>query len=275
MENFTLYAKASGRCATWRTFPFDSGRSYSPRYYYTGNIGQKPDFTFWSRKPSRVFLGILFRYGGTKLIRKLFVYNSYTLFWQKIRFEIFGRLRGGTPRSYFQILVTKKKKKKLLPMASEWSNSARKSIKKSWPKIWPRSPWWPWWLFHEKAHNFGTGHKKALKCNGTFIITFSLRNFFSKAIFPVSNDRWSHLTHSHSWNFGFSRKKGNISVTGHERALKWNRTFIITFSRRSFPETQIFRCLMRGDHISPTHTLEMSDFFTKRPITLEPGTKRP
>ena len=24
MENFTLYAKASGRCATWRTFPFDS-----------------------------------------------------------------------------------------------------------------------------------------------------------------------------------------------------------------------------------------------------------
>ena len=85
MENFTLYAKASGRCATWRTFPFDSGESYSPRYYYTGNIGQKPDFTFWSRKPSRVFLGILFRYGGTKLIRKLFVYNSYTLFWQKIR----------------------------------------------------------------------------------------------------------------------------------------------------------------------------------------------
>ena len=79
--DFTLYAKASGRCATWRTFPFDSGRSYSPRYYYTGNIGQKPDFTFWSRKPSRVFLGILFRYGGTKLIRKLFVYNSYTLFW--------------------------------------------------------------------------------------------------------------------------------------------------------------------------------------------------
>ena len=83
--DFTLYAKASGRCATWRTFPFDSGESYSPRYYYTGNIGQKPDFTFWSRKPSRVFLGILFRYGGTKLIRKLFVYNSYTLFWQKIR----------------------------------------------------------------------------------------------------------------------------------------------------------------------------------------------
>ena len=40
--NFTLYAKASGRCATWRTFPFDSGESYSPRYYYTGNIGQKP-----------------------------------------------------------------------------------------------------------------------------------------------------------------------------------------------------------------------------------------
>ena len=103
MENFTLYAKASGRCATWRTFPFDSGESYSPRYYYTGNIGQKTDFTFWSRKPSRVFLGILFRYGGTKLIQKLFVYNSYTLFWQKIRFEIFWGVRGG-PRSWdFQI----------------------------------------------------------------------------------------------------------------------------------------------------------------------------
>ena len=111
MENFTLYAKASGRCATWRTFPFDSGESYSPRYYYTGNIGQKPDFTFWSRKPSRVFLGILFRYGGTKLIRKLFGYNSYTLFWQKIRFEIFGRLRGGYPKVIFSDFGDQKKKK--------------------------------------------------------------------------------------------------------------------------------------------------------------------
>ena len=37
----------------------------------------------------------------TKLIRKLLVYDSYTLFWQKLRFEIFGRVRGGTPRSIF------------------------------------------------------------------------------------------------------------------------------------------------------------------------------
>ena len=37
----------------------------------------------------------------TKLIRKLLVYDSYTLFWQKLRFEIFGRVRGGTPMSIF------------------------------------------------------------------------------------------------------------------------------------------------------------------------------
>ena len=35
------------------------------------------------------------------MIRKLLVYDSYTLFWQKLRFEIFGRVRGGTPRSIF------------------------------------------------------------------------------------------------------------------------------------------------------------------------------
>ena len=34
-------------------------------------------------------------------MRKLLVYDSYTLFWQKLRFEIFGRVRGGTPRSIF------------------------------------------------------------------------------------------------------------------------------------------------------------------------------
>ena len=38
------------------------------------------------------------------MIRKLLVYDSYTLFWQKLRFEIFGRVRGGAPRLIFSDL---------------------------------------------------------------------------------------------------------------------------------------------------------------------------
>ena len=48
------------------------------------------------------------------MIRKLFGYNSYTLFWQKIRFEIFGRLRGGYPKVIFSDFGDKKKKKKVV-----------------------------------------------------------------------------------------------------------------------------------------------------------------
>merc|ERR1712173_114030 len=45
---------------------------------------------------SRFYLGSTYQ-----IDTKVVIYDSYTLFWQKLRFEIFGRVRGGTPMSIF------------------------------------------------------------------------------------------------------------------------------------------------------------------------------
>ena len=69
------------------------------------------------------------------MIRKLLVYDSYTLFWQKLRFEIFGRVRGGPPRSIFSDFGDQKKKKKVVANSLRMVQFSEKINKIFLPKV--------------------------------------------------------------------------------------------------------------------------------------------
>ena len=105
---YCLVHQSRGAGTTSRAFPFDSGRSYWPRYYWTGFIGQKPDFTLWSKKPSRVFLKILFRLAVPNWYESWRSMIVTTYFGKKQGLKFSAGSGGGSESRYFR---PKKKKK--------------------------------------------------------------------------------------------------------------------------------------------------------------------